>query len=144
MREFSDAQLKHLEFIQAVIARQASNSFLLKGWALTVAGIFYGFSAYHLSWRVAVVGSVAIFAFWYLDAFFVRQERLFRCLYNDAIGESPAAPILSLSTKPFLGDSNVKWAAILFSQTLWVYYACIVVVGAGLVAFGAVHAVSAH
>jgi hypothetical protein len=33
--------LKHLEFVQAVITRLANNSFLMKGWALTVAGAFY-------------------------------------------------------------------------------------------------------
>ncbi len=29
--------VKHLEFVQAVIARQAANSFLLKGWSVTLA-----------------------------------------------------------------------------------------------------------
>jgi hypothetical protein len=38
------AWLKHLEFIQAVITRLANDSFLRKGWALTVAGAFYGFA----------------------------------------------------------------------------------------------------
>ena len=36
----NDNKIKHLEMIQAVINRMASNSFMLKGWALTlVAGI---------------------------------------------------------------------------------------------------------
>ncbi len=38
---FTEPILKHLEFIQAVIARQANNSFLVKGWGLTVARAFY-------------------------------------------------------------------------------------------------------
>ena len=34
-------KLKHLEFIQGIITRMANNSFMLKGWAVTlVAGIF--------------------------------------------------------------------------------------------------------
>ena len=32
--------VKHLELIQAVITRLANNSFLMKGWALTVTGAF--------------------------------------------------------------------------------------------------------
>lgn len=36
-----DNKLKHLELIQGVINRMASNSFKLKGWAVTLAsGIF--------------------------------------------------------------------------------------------------------
>jgi len=31
-----EAKLKHLEMIQDVIKRMASNSFLLKGWSLTL------------------------------------------------------------------------------------------------------------
>lgn len=33
---FDGTVLKHLEFIQAIVTRLANNSFLLKGWALTV------------------------------------------------------------------------------------------------------------
>jgi hypothetical protein len=37
--DFEESELKHLEFIQGVIARLANNSFLLKGWSVTlVAG----------------------------------------------------------------------------------------------------------
>lgn len=36
-----EKKLKHLEMIQAVINRMANNSFMLKGWTVTlVAGIF--------------------------------------------------------------------------------------------------------
>ena len=36
-----DRKMKHLEMIQGVISRMANNSFMLKGWAVTlVAGIF--------------------------------------------------------------------------------------------------------
>lgn len=36
-----EKKLKHLEMIQNIINRMANNSFLLKGWAVTlVAGIF--------------------------------------------------------------------------------------------------------
>jgi hypothetical protein len=32
-----DAKLKHLEFIQAVISRMSTSSFIFKGWAITIA-----------------------------------------------------------------------------------------------------------
>lgn len=41
----SEDQRKHLDFIQAVIARLASSSAAAKGWGLTVATAAFGFSA---------------------------------------------------------------------------------------------------
>lgn len=38
-QDFDEARIKHLELIQAVIGRLGINGFLMKGWALTVAGV---------------------------------------------------------------------------------------------------------
>ena len=40
-----DAKLKHLEFIQDVITRMNSNSFLLKGWCVTLMSVLFALSA---------------------------------------------------------------------------------------------------
>lgn len=40
-----EAKLKHLEFIQAAIGRMASNSFLFKGWTITIAAGLSAFGA---------------------------------------------------------------------------------------------------
>lgn len=86
------ARLKYLEFIQAIITRQASNQFLIKGWSLTVIPVFYGFVATHLDWRLAVVGLALPASFFALDVYFLRQERLFRCLWTEAVAQdSPLA-----------------------------------------------------
>lgn len=37
---FEDRRIKHLELIQAVVGRLGNDGFLMKGWALTVAGAF--------------------------------------------------------------------------------------------------------
>ena len=31
-----DEKIKHLEFIQSIISRMANNSFIIKGWSITV------------------------------------------------------------------------------------------------------------
>ena len=36
MREFKEQEIKHLEFIQGVITRMASNSFAMKGWMIAI------------------------------------------------------------------------------------------------------------
>src|SRR6266487_2496159 len=81
--DFEANRLKHLDLIQAVIGRLAGNSFLIKGWTITVAGAFFGFAlSSHSAW-LAVTATVPILAFRWLDAYFLRAERLFRALYDE-------------------------------------------------------------
>ena len=40
-----DSKLKHLEFIQGVINRLSTNSFLLKGWSVVLVSALFALSA---------------------------------------------------------------------------------------------------
>jgi hypothetical protein len=80
--DFGENRIKHLEMVQAVVGRLASNSFLVKGWAITVSGAFFGFAVSRGETKLALVGLLPIVAFWSLDAYFLRSERLFRELYE--------------------------------------------------------------
>jgi hypothetical protein len=72
----------HLEMIQGVINRMAGNSFMLKGWAVTlVAGIF-ALASEDSNKLYFFITYVPIFVFWGLDSYYLRQERLYRKLYN--------------------------------------------------------------
>ena len=73
---------KHLEFIQGIINRMAHNSFALKGWAATlVAGIF-ALAAKDADKMYFLVTYISIIVFWCLDAFYLKQDRLYRSLYE--------------------------------------------------------------
>jgi hypothetical protein len=82
-QDFTPDRIKHLEMIQAVVNRLAGNSFLVKGWAITVAGALFGFALTAHKGTVALVAAVPILAFWLLDTYFLRAERLFRALYDE-------------------------------------------------------------
>lgn len=71
-----------MEMIQAVVSRLAGNSFLVKGWSITLTGVFLGFGLDRDDWRLAASAFVPIVIFWALDAYYLRAERLFRELYN--------------------------------------------------------------
>lgn len=75
---------KHLEFIQAVIARLSNSSATAKGWSLTLAGAAFGFSAVNDKWYLALLGCIILIAFSVMDAYYLHSERLFRALYDDA------------------------------------------------------------
>ena len=115
-----DESIKHLEFIQAVIARLSSGSFFMKGWGLTVTGAIYGFAANSLSWRTCIVGLLPALAFWFLDAYFLRQERLFRRLYEDARRFDGSVPPFSMDTTRYQHLETLRSAA--FSRTLAPFY----------------------
>ena len=77
-----EKKVKHLEMLQAVISRLASNSFALKGWAVTlVAGIF-ALSGNDADKRYFLLAYMPIIVFWILDVYYLQQEKLYRALYD--------------------------------------------------------------
>jgi hypothetical protein len=55
-----EEKLKHLEFVQAVISRLATNSFLFKGWAITLAAGLSAFgaaNAKHALFAIALIST---------------------------------------------------------------------------------------
>ena len=84
MSELSDHQVRHLEIIQGVINRMASNCFALKALAgtITTAILAYAGAAKEAQPVLVWFGIIPLGAFWYLDARYLRLERLFRKLYD--------------------------------------------------------------
>ena len=94
-------RVKHLEFIQSAISRQASHSFAAKGWSLTVAAVLYAYTAANLTWWMALIALFPSFTFAYLDLFFLRQERLFRQLYDEARLARTTVAIFDMDTRRY-------------------------------------------
>jgi len=79
----NDNKLKHLEFVQNVISRMAANSFLLKGWSVTLVAAIFALATKDGNPSLLPVAYLPAFVFWFLDAYFLRQERLYRKLYDE-------------------------------------------------------------
>ena len=80
--EMDNNKITYMEMIQGIINRMAGNSFSLKGWAVTlVAGIF-ALASKNTDKMYFLVTYVPILVFWFLDAYYLLQERLYRSLYN--------------------------------------------------------------
>jgi hypothetical protein len=84
---------RHLELIQAIVGRMAGNSFMLKGWSVTLAAGLFALAARDSDWKVAAIAMLPTLAFWCLDAYYLRQERLFRKLY-EAVRGGKAEPFM--------------------------------------------------
>ena len=75
-------KIKHLEFIQGVINRLASDSFRVKGWCVVLVAALFVLLALEGRIEFAVITLAPIIAFWGLDGYFLWQERLYRALYD--------------------------------------------------------------
>lgn len=73
---------KHLELIQTVITRMARNSFSLKGWAITLVSGLFALASKDADKQFFIVAYLPIVLFWWLDAYYLLQERLYRSLYD--------------------------------------------------------------
>lgn len=77
-----EPKLKHLDYIQNTITRMAGNSFLLRGWSITLVVAIFTLASQ--SYRPVYLW-IALFVttvFWLLDSYYLFQERRFRCLYD--------------------------------------------------------------
>ena len=78
----ADDRRKHLDMVQAVVARMAAASSTTKGWLLPVITATYGYALAQHAFTVALLGMVAAGIFGILDAHYLRQERAFRVLFK--------------------------------------------------------------
>lgn len=77
---------KEIDIIQSVIARTANNSFLLKGWLITLISVILAFSKDSIVINnityLSLVLCLPVIIFWYLDAYFLHKEKCYRRLYD--------------------------------------------------------------
>ena len=127
-----EAKLKHLEFIQSVINRLATDSFRMKGWAVVLVLVSALLVVLAKEGRVefAYIGFVPALVFWGLDGYFLWQERLFRDLYDHVRVLDEADIDFSMETAAF----KRTWLGATFSRTLYPFYiALALLVGAAMI-----------
>ncbi len=117
--------LKKVDIIQDIIKRMGFNSFMIKGWAITLVVV-----TLLLKWTDYQVGIafIPLLVFWFLDAYFLGQERMYRKLYEWVINNR-------LKTNEYLFDMNAyrfkdkvqSRFRIMFSITLGWFYGSIAI-----------------
>lgn len=80
---------KHLELIQGVVNRMASNSFLFKGWSITIIAGVSAFATKDSNAVLMILPIVSTLLFWSIDAYYLMLERAFRNMYNTVAKLSP-------------------------------------------------------
>lgn len=113
---------KHLEFIQAIIGRMASNLFFLRGWTITLIAGLFALSAKDANPKYVYIAFVPLFIFWVLDGYFLSQERLFRALYDHVRRLAENDIDFSMNVSVYRKDRRNGWLCSMFSRTLLLFY----------------------
>lgn len=85
----NELKLKHLDYIQAAIARMANHSFLFKGWSMTIVGALFAFAVVDARWGLVVIALVTTLLFWGLDGYYLWLERGFIKLHAIVAQKEP-------------------------------------------------------
>jgi hypothetical protein len=119
-----DKKLKHLEMLQAIISRMARNSFLLKGWNVVLVSAILALAASESKSQLVYLAYLPAAVFWLLDGYFLRQERLFRKLYDKVRSMAEDDIDFSMNTSP-VETEVASWLKVALSRTLCLFHGAI-------------------
>jgi len=120
-----EAKLKHLEFIQNIVKRMNANSFLIKGWCLTVVSAIFAITSKNQELILIPYFSIPIF--WGLDAYFLSQEKCFREHYNHVADLEFNSINFSMDITQYKTFKN-SWLKCLFSKTILPVYLTMIII----------------
>lgn len=115
-KKFSDEEIKHLEFIQGVITRMGANSFQIKGWMITLVSAFIGIYASTGNDKFALAGLFPTLLFWFLDTYYLWQERKFRGVYNGVIKKDKRISPFTMPVNLYTDKTDKQFS---FTDTFW-------------------------
>lgn len=126
----NDIEIKthHLEMIQGIITRMSSNSFLLKGWSVTLmAGMFALNSGRANCYLFAYV---LVFLFWMLDSMYLQFERQFKVLYKNIVNGEMHGPAFEILRPPPSWKQHTKFIQAFFSRSEMPFYVALLICNA--------------
>lgn len=118
---------KEIDLIQGCINRMAKNSFMVKGWALTVFAAVIAILKTELldnALLMITVVLVPFICFWMLDAFFLQTERMYRKMYEWVLQERKKGNMeyqYDLNPSRFSGEVGSLFK-VMFSKTLLLFF----------------------
>lgn len=114
-------KVAHLGFIQGVITRMNTNSFLLKGWAVALVVGISAISTSTTSSGYLILAFFSMSAFWFFDAYYLHQEKLFRKLY-EALSEDKIQNIHFSMDTNVVRNLTETYCSVLFNKTIAFFY----------------------
>ncbi|WP_454803741.1 hypothetical protein [Mucilaginibacter phyllosphaerae] len=123
-----EKKLKHLEFTENVINRMNSNSFAIKGWAVTVVSALFALAAKDTNYKFSLVSYAALLIFWIMDAYFLSQERMYRALYDTIVAQADDGHVSFNMNATIHDTGDNTWVNSFWSKTLLWFYSLFVAI----------------
>ena len=128
--------LKEIDLIEDCIKRMSNNSFLLKGWAVTILSVLIGLMANFENWTSGSLLAIFVcIGFWYLDALYLKLERLYTRKYNWVIQNRLDTTEYKFNLNPFeknmwleTENREIITLKVMFSRTLLPLYLTMLIV----------------
>jgi hypothetical protein len=120
----SQAVQAHLNILQSVIQRMASNSASSKTWCITLVSAILVIVADKGKTKYALLAVIPIFLFLFLDAYYLALEKGFRNSYNEFISKLHSKQICSIDLFAVApkGKLPLLFLEALKSPAIWPFY----------------------
>ncbi|HEC8349167.1 MULTISPECIES: hypothetical protein [Providencia] len=127
----NESIISSLGYIQDIIKRMASNSFFIKGWALSISAVIIALipkldeieSYSPNSIPIVITLSIVIlFMFSLLDTYYLQQERIFRNEYNRKVESIDNKDIKNSLTIISLKKVKTSYLSVYFTISIVPYY----------------------
>lgn len=128
---------KEIDLIQACINRMANNSFLLKGWAISLVAVVLALAKENVNFSLlSLVLLIPILSFWYLDAFFLRTEKMYRKMYEWVIANRLTSNEGMYELDPRKYEDKVESTFdVIWSETLRAFYGIPTLILVGIIIY---------
>lgn len=122
---------KEIDLLQSCINRMAQNSFLVKGWMISLVTVVIALLPEKVAVDIrilCIVGFAITICFWYLDSFFLRMETLYRWKYSWVIKNRQSTLDYTYDLDPHNSQTRIGGLAepgilkTMFSHTLLPLY----------------------
>jgi len=104
----------------------AANSFLVKGWTIALVAALLAIGSDKLTFSYLVIVLVPVILFWWLDAFYLHQETLYRKLYEIVASKKDQDIDFNMNAAGFKGEIK-SFKEISLSKSIFPFY--LVVIG---------------
>ncbi len=117
--------IEEIKVVQDIIKRMSSNSFSVKAWTITLVVVTLLFKGNN---NHIFIAFIPLFAFWFLDSYYLQQERLFRQVHNWIITYRPNNDDELFNMNPMRFKNKVQTVSrIMFSISTLPFYGGILI-----------------
>lgn len=116
-----EIMMKEIDLIQDIIKRMAHNSFLIKGWTITLILTTFLLKSEDLE-KGALISLVPLVGFWFLDSFYLSTERNYKKLHEWIIANRKNSLDFCFDLSLKIVDEKKSFISVLFSSTMFLFY----------------------